>query len=355
MFPPHLPPPASSLARHRQWQGIKTILVSTLFGLLAGISGAAILIGWVWPTLSDSNGWLFSLNTASITHEQLQAKAELKIADEVFNIYKKANIDGQASYFSPADKVGDGVMSVTSGWLTAFIPNFDGHSKDWIAISQNGSLYTINRFLFDKRTSLAYLKIVPLLKNANPNQQFKVVTFSGGVSALDDVFVFSDGRWTSAVAMGQVGGQFDSHLDVVPPEAYSISESFKDGSIAIDSSGNVVGFVVGGNTVFPLSKIDYFLAGIDDKKQITYPSLGVEGSYSAEKPLVLNDEKTIGFIVAKVVGNRQFFQKNDILLEVNGRPADWENVWNAVFGNTARVRVWRSGKVLEGQIPIIQI
>ena len=356
MFPPHLPPPSSSLARHRQWERIKVILASSFFGILGGLSGAAVLVGWVWPLAIGDTAYFSNRSTLGAPREQLQARAQSKIKDEVFSIYLKSTTAGIVTYFSEMDKVGDGVMSVTSGWLLSYVPNFDGRTKDWVAVAENGSLYSVSKSLFDKRTGLAYLKIEPRIKKPGvTEQQFRVATFNEGLSQYDEVFVYEGGRWHSTMTSGQVAASENSHLDTASANLYNLTDSFKNGSIAIDSAGNMVGFIVGQSSVMSLVNENYFLNGIDIKKQIVYPSLGVEGWYSDEKTLVINEEKISGFMVSKVLGNRQFFQKGDVVLEINGRSANRENLWYNINSSEVRVSVWRNGNIIEGQVKILEL
>lgn len=353
-LPPHLPPPASSLPRHRQWERIKILFIASFFGILSGFAGAAIILSWATPSFGESANLFINKTFGSTSKELIAAKAEQKIADKIFAVYQKSTTVGKARYFSPGDKIGDGIVGVTSGWLVVYFPNFSSITKDWIAVSPSGSLYSVDHSLFDKRTGLVYLKVVPLQKSTI-DEQFKVVTFNNTLSQDDSVFVFEDGRWQSTVNLGQVPGKFETHLDTVQPLLFNVADTFKDGSVATDSSGNVVGFVAGHSTVLPLSGIDYFLNGIDGKKQIVYPTLGIEGWYGDERILVLNDEKVTGFLVAKVVGNKSSFAKNDIILEVNGRPAEWGSIWNAVGNSVVQVTLYRNGRTLTETVPTIQL
>lgn len=354
MFPPHLPPPTCNVNRHRQWGRLKNILISTFFGLLAGLTGSAIMLGWIWPMI-ENDYWFTSGNTSVFTREQLQNRAETKISDKIFTVYKKSNTLGGARYFSPSDKIADGVMSVTSGWLVMNIPQFDGRFKDWVAVSPNGSLFQVEKALSDKRTDLLFVKLSALNQEA-AKEQFKVATFNTDVKQYDNVFVFQDGRWLSAVVTGKTPRETENHLDSIAPMAFSLNDKFRNGSVAIDKGGNVIGFVADESVIVPLVSIDHFLSGIDEKTVVQYPSLGVEGWYGEEKLLVLNEEKTNGFIVTKVVGNKQFFQRGDIILEINGRQAEWGNVWYTILDNrNVRIKIWRAGKTIESEIPIVQL
>jgi hypothetical protein len=354
MFPPHLPPPTSNIARHRQWERLKIILVSTLFGLISGLSGAAILLGWIWPLTSGTEGFFYT--RTSSPKDQLQARAQLKIADEIFSVYSKATTIGKGKYFSKNDKIGDGVMSVTSGWVIMYYPQFNNRASDWIAVAENGSLYKVSRTLFDKRTGLLYAKLEALVaKPGVTDEQFKVVTFNNGLNQYDEVFVLQEGRWLSSMVVGPSQSSEDSHLDTAAPPTYNLNDSFVDGSVVIDGQGNMIGFIRDRAIVMSMVNENYFLNGIEDKKQILYPSLGVEGWFSDEKIIVVNEEKISGFVVTKVDGNKQLFQKGDIILQVNGRPADRTNMWYTINNQKVRVSIWRSGSTIEAQAAVLEL
>lgn len=352
MFPPHLPAPSSNLKKHQQFERLKIIFVATIFGMLSGLSGAAIMQGWIWPLSNGGDNFFLSRLSTSVPREQLQNRTQIKIANEIFAIYQKSTTLGAAHNFSESDRVADAVMGVTSGWVVAYVPNYYGFTKDWIAVAENGSLYNISRALFDKKTGLLYLS---LSRAGVANQQFKVVNFNTDIKQYDEVFVFQDGQWHSSMITGQAPRTTDSHLDAASVPTYSLNYKFKAGGIVIDADGNIVGFVNDRSVLAALPVEDYFLNGIENKKQLTYPSLGVEGWYSDEKLLVINDEKISGFIVNRVLANKQYFQKGDIILKVDGRPADRTNVWNSLLKPSVRVSIWRNGKVIESSVSVVEL
>jgi hypothetical protein len=356
MFPPHLPPPFSDIARHRQWERLKLILVSSTFGVIAGLSGAAMLVGWVWPSVINNDDYLFNSNAISAPREQIRLRAQNKIVDKMFSVYQKSTALSKANYFSESDRVGEGVMSVTSGWLVMYNPKFDGKISGWLAVAENGSIYSVAKSLFDKRSGVVYLKIEPrVVKPGVTNEQFKVATFSEALKQYDELFVFQDGRWNSTMTTGQVSATEVSHLDSASSYIYNLVDSFKDGSVVIDVSGNMVGFVVHGSAALSLVNENYFLNGINEKTQIVYPSLGVEGWYGDEKLIIINEEKISGFIVSRVLGNRQIFQKGDIILEINGRPMNRENLWSNINEQRVRISLLRNGEIVENQVSIIEL
>ncbi len=352
MFPPHLPPPSSNLKSHQQFERLKIIFVATIFGLLSGVSGAAVLLGWIWPLTAGGDNFFLSRFSSVVPREQIQSRAQLKIADEIFTIYQKVTTLGKARYFSESDRIADAVMGVTSGWVILDAPNYGGFTKDWVAVAANGSLYNVKRALYDKRTGILFLNIS---RPGVADLQFRVVNFHTNIKQHDEVFVYEDGQWHSTLVLGPSRGFSEGHLDSAALPTYNLADRFRSGSVVIDAEGNMVGFVNDHSAVFTLQNEDYFLNGLENKKQLSYRSLGVEGWYTDEKLLVINEEKLIGFIVNKVLANRQYFQKGDVILSVNGRDADRINVWNSVLGDKVRVTVWRAGKTIESVVDVVEL
>ncbi len=352
MFPPHLPPPSSNLKSHQQFERLKIIFVATIFGLLSGVSGAAVLLGWIWPLTAGGDNFFLSRFSSVVPREQLQNRAQTKIADEIFAIYQKTTPIGKARYFSESDKVGDAVMGVTSGWAVLSVMNYSGITKEWMAVAENGSLYNVNHALYDKRTGLLYLNIS---RPSVIDQQFKVANFNADIKQNDEVFVYEDGQWHSTLVLGSSRGFSEGHLDSVSLPTFNLADHFRSGSVVVDADGNVVGFVNDRSAVLALRNEDYFLNGIENKKQLVYRSLGVEGWYTDEKLLVINEEKLTGFIVNKVLANRQYFQKGDVILSVNGRDANRDNIWGSVLDAKVRVTVWRAGKTIESVVSVVEL
>lgn len=357
MFPPHLPPPTCDVERHRQWERVKFLLVATFFGLAAGISGAAVLLGWIWPNFNDGINWLIARSPLATTRADLQISVETKMRDKIFAVYKKETIVGGAAYFSPSDKVGDAVVAVNSGWILMRLPTLDVRTKDWVVVANDGTLFHFGKTLVDKRAGILYALLTPVDDVAARSQeQFRVTTFNTTISNYDALYIFQDNQWLPATNYGLVPRiNNDHHLDSVHGDVFNLNNSFKNDSIVIDGQGNLVGFVIDSTTVLPVWSAGNFLNGISERQKIIYPSLGVEGWYSSEKILVVDNEKISGFIVDVVSGNKTQFQRGDIISAVNGRPLTADSLWYTTVGDTLRVQVLRSGKLIELLVPLIQI
>lgn len=356
-FPPHLPPPTCSIPRHRQWQRIKILLVATFFGLCAGISGAAVLIGWVWPGPGESGNWAFTSNSSITSRGQSIDKVRSRMGDTLFTLYAKATtLSGNVSLAS-GDRVADGVLVVSSGWLLAYVPNFDGWYKDWVIANQSGALYRAQKVFFDKRSGLVYVKIAALHPKAPAGQeQFKVAAFADVPQKFDDALAWQDGAWYPTYLLGSAPGAVsDSHLDTAPAEAFVLNSIFKSGTLVVNSDGAVIGFVKNGGLILPVAFTTHFLSSIEGRTAVVYPSLGVEGWFSSEKLLILHDQLSVGFTVNRSVGNRALWRRGDIILEINGRPMTSANVWYTIGEKSVRAKVLRGGKEIDLSVPVIEL
>jgi hypothetical protein len=357
MFPPHLPPPTCNIARYRQRQRLQYIIAASFFGVCGGIAGAAIMLGWIWPGFNDSVSWLVTRNSFTLSRSDMQNRAEAKMVDKIFSVYKKTQTQNSVHYFNTSDKLGDAVMGVNAGWLVMGLPVLDSNKKDWVVVANDGTLFRLGTILTDKWAQLLYAELVPYSSSTNHiQQQFKVATFNTDVAQFDNLFIFQDGQWLAAVNLGRVAPPTgESHLDSLPPFVFNINDNYKNNSIVIDSQGNVVGLVANRSTVVPFVSATYFLNGIARRKQIMYPTLGVQGWYGEEKLFIVNEEKVLGFIVDKVVGNKALFQRGDILLTANGRPLNWSTLWYTDSGQVVRIQLYRAGKTMDVSVPMIQI
>ncbi|MBI5729060.1 MAG: hypothetical protein HY983_02365 [Candidatus Magasanikbacteria bacterium] len=349
-FPPHLPPPVCSVSRHHQWQRLKIIGVATFFGLSAGVSGAAVLLGWIWPWFGSEDTYLSARHPGILARQSVEDQAVSRMAEKVFALYQKSSLQGGVRLLSSADHIADGVVGVTSGWLIAYLPQFDGRFRDWAISGPNGTLYRAVKVLADKRSGAIYVKIARFesVNSSSAAEQFKVATFAEVPEKFDDVFVRQGGRWFATFSVGAAETvSADSRLDAVPSPGAGLAAPFKNGSLAIDAQGNLIGLVVNDNALLPITPLTRVLGGIEDRTRITYQTLGVEGWYSGDRPFFVNGEQVAGFLVNRVVTPKSLLKKGDIILEVNGRPMAQQNLWYTIGDKTVRLKIMRNNKELE--------
>lgn len=331
---------------------------ATFFGLCAGVTGAAVLLGWIWPGFGGEYAYLSARQPASLARQAVADEAKVKIAEKVFSIYQRSTLLGGVRSLDPSDHIADGVVGVTSGWLVGYVPGFNGRFKDWIIVGPTASLYQATKVLADKRSGLIYIKIARLTPAGSSvfAEQFKVAAFTDTAETFDDILVLEDGQWYSTFlgkAVGAVSGS--SYLDTAPSYNFTLPTPFKNGSLAIDGQGNVIGFVVGGSKLMPISFLTGVLEGIEERPRVTYPTLGVEGWFERDRPLFVNGAPTVGFLVNAIVAGRSGLRKGDVVLEINGRPMTFRNLWYTIGDKTVRLKVLRAGKAIELEVAVIEL
>ncbi|MFA5061977.1 MAG: hypothetical protein WC526_02440 [Patescibacteria group bacterium] len=347
MFPPHLPPKSSSISSHKRWQRIKMLLGMVALCVFVGLCGAAIMVGWIWPNYGAGDIWISSYTRPAISSIQLDTRIRDEISLRIVAVYKsEASLSGINYLRQP---LGSAVMVGSDGWAAMYLPDYDGNFKGMSVLTQNGQVYQFENGLLDKYSGVVYLKI--------KGGQFEVVNFSSSISANDEVFAFNNNNWNPAYVKYGITGDYGlPHLDSAPYLTYLLDTNFQAGSIIIDAQGRVAGFIRKDSTLLPSSYITRVLARVLSQQLVSYPSLGVEGWYSDEQPIVVGSASVKGFGVTRVLSAESVLKKGDIILTINGRVADPANLWYTVSNNsTARLQVSRAGKTINLETKIFEI
>lgn len=345
MFPPHLPPQSSSIVNHKRWQRIKILIGMTAFCVFVGMSGAAIMIGWIWPNYGAEDMWVSLYSRPAISKVQLDNRIRDEISTRLVSVYKTtSNLSGINYLKQP---LGSAVMVGSDGWAAIYLPDYDGDFKNMSALAPNGQVYQFENGLLDKYSGIVYLKI--------KGGQFEVVNFSNSIAENDDVFAYNNNNWDHAFVKYPVTGNYGlPHLDSAPYLAYSLDTNFQPGSVIVDAQGQVAGLVKKDSTLVPSMYITRVLAKVLSQQIISYPSLGVEGWYSSEQPIVVQKAGVQGFGVTKVLSSTSTIKKGDIILTINGRVVDPVNLWYTVSnGGTVRLQILRAGKTITLDTKII--
>jgi hypothetical protein len=116
----------------------------------------------------------------------------------------------------------------------------------------------------------------------------------------------------------------------------------------VDNDGRFVGVVNDNGQVMVSRYIVAILPGILGAQKLAYHTLGLEGWYSAERPIVINGELVNGFAVSKNIFGNTLLKSGDIILQVSGQLANAENLWyNIVNNRSLNLKIWRRGKVID--------
>ncbi len=359
MHPPHLPPKTSNIELHRLWKRLKWLLAIVLFSVIAGMSGASMMLGWIWPRFAEGDTWITSYANPGLSRSQLEDRVRTEVSSRIVGVYKGAAVLNGANYLNK--KIGDGIILSSDGWLALYQPNYDSNYKNIYVVTDDGQVWQPEKGILDKYSGILYLKI--------KDNQFKVAGFIDENTAPDDVFIFHNSYWYHGSALYPSLNYPIPHLDSAPLLSYSLNGSFNAGEIAINSQGRVVGFVTEKNLLLPSYYLTRILPKVLSQQPISYPSLGVDGWFSEEQTIFsLKDksatssesapgigEKVQGFVVSNVWSAANPLRRGDVLLEINGRVVTMDNLWYIISNSqTFNIKVLRAGKTIGLTAKLIQ-
>lgn len=345
MISPHLPPKSSNIEIHRLWQRLKLLLAVVIFSLIAGMSGASMMLGWIWPRFAEGDTWIASYTRPGLTRAQLEDRIRAEISSRIVAVHKGSSSLNGTNYLNK--KIGDGIMLSSDGWFAMYQPKYDGNYKNMYVVTEDGQVRQPEKALLDKYSGILYVKI--------KDGQFKVASFNDANSALDDIFIFHNSYWYHGAVLYPSLNYQIPHLDSAPLLSYSLNSSFNSGEVAINNQGRVVGFITEKNSLLPSFYITRILPKILSQQVLSYPSLGVDGWFSEEQTIVFEKEKVRGFMVTNVWSAANPLRRGDVLLEINGRIVAPDNLWYIISsGKTFNAKVLRGGRTLELVVKVTQ-
>lgn len=353
MHPPHLPNPSCSLALRQLWQRLSVVLLAVAFGLIGGLTGAAMAIGWIWPDLGGGDYWLVSQIERTSQKIELQEGIKKETSQKIMTVYLNSQKIGNTAYLNNNVKLGEAAVVGSDGWLAMYLSaERDLNSfRSWVIINNEGAVYQVSASLYDRQTKIVYFKIKGVSENGGKeiaNEQFKVIGFSDGEKISDAVFVYQNDLWNMDYVDGEYFLTEKPHLDAAPIRLLSLqNKNLQAGSVVVNDQGRLAGFVTEKGSILPSIYMARVLPGVLNKQQIIYPTFSVEGWFSNEQKLMSGNSIVKGFLVTNILKTEAKLQKGDVILEINGQIADSENLWYNLRGEQARLKVLRRGEVLD--------
>ncbi len=355
MFPPHLPAPSCNIQEHHRWQRIKLIIAAAVFGLAGGMTGASIVLGWIWPGYGGGETLMIARGNVNVNDRQLEEKVRSEITERIVSVYSSVITEGKVEYLPEDNKLGEAIVVGSDGWLAMYAPAALGYNKNYRVVFPNGRVYGLEKIVNDTTAKVAYLKI--LNSGHETSNQFKVASFVGEISFGDNLFLHANNNWSNVTVAGQNFRDYlNSHLDTAPSVVYNLFGEKKANSIVINNQGKFVGFVESNGALLPAPGIERILSAVLVTGKVTYTSLGVEGLFSEEQPVVIDKDVKKGFLVTKVTGKNSLLRRSDLIMEVNGQIVDPASFWYNINGrDTVSLKIWRQGKILELSAPVTKI
>ncbi len=346
MISPHLPPPTCSIAKHHRLERLKFILLFTVVSVVAGFSGAAILVGWVLPTQKAPviSQWYFPSFQPDKAKDDAWVNSKL-LDDKTVVLYNNFDTVENAVVLADKNKAGLGIIVSSDGWLVSYLPGMTVDVKKWKAYFNN-HIYTIDKVIVDPYAQLVYTKISPL-NNGGVKEQFPVVSFTNDINVKDELAIY-DGRLTkkSTVNASDTRSVLVPRLDSAPVGGYRLDTSFPVGSFAADKQGRLAGIVVEENFILGNEAVSQILPQVFLNQPITHFSLGVEGYLSTDAVVTINGAKVSGFLVTKVRSKNNLFKVGDIIKEINGQLVSDKKIWYYKQATAVNVELLRAGKTI---------
>ena len=324
------------------------ILASASFGLVAGITGASILVGWIWPSIAGEDLMAISQTRNARARQELDAKVrEEKVNGRFAEVYSTSVPFGQTVTLGVGDKLGEAMIVGSDGWLALYRPAGIVNYKNWRVILADGSFYKLENALFDKYSGFAYLK---LAKNKVAGQDSiqlnNLVDYrEAELKAGDDIYIWQNNNWYHGLATYAIrAGKTIPHLDTAPNEFFALDDVYNVGAVAINSQGRVVGVVTEKHLLLPITDLARILPRVLSEQKIFYPTLGMEGWFSSEQPVVYNMQELSGFAISRVFAGTSL-KKGDVITKINGETVSMDKMWYAK-DQVLRLEVWRNGKIV---------
>lgn len=237
------------------------------------------------------------------------------------------------------------------GWLGIYAP----HAKpegvtSWKIVADSGNVLNIESYLKDPATNMMYVKVSPPTSTI-----WHPVEFVSDTKVNDEVFIVTPGEFWQSAFVDQKGyfSFPEGHSDTVLPVQFELSQAIPLGSIVVSKQGRIVGVGRGEHSVLLSTVISTQLPSLLTQGSLSYPSLGIEGWFSEEQPLILQNHVTPGFLVTKIVNKDSLFHKGDIILKLNGEIVEPEKMWYTIRSSKEiNLQLWREGKLINMKVPI---
>ncbi|MBI2443818.1 MAG: serine protease [Candidatus Magasanikbacteria bacterium] len=352
MFPPHLPPPSCNIRQYNFWQRLKLMLLSVVFGFISGLTGAAVLLGWIWGSDYALGNWAVIRGGRASQPDALPAATAQEFMPRLAAVYRRREVIAGAATFRRSEYLGPALVVSADGWLAAHFGVPPRGAAGWQAVV-GGKIRQVEQAVFDPISSLIFLRLAREGKKEDA-RPLPVTAFADSVSPPREVFGFRQESWVPAVITGRQTADFDgARLDSAPRSGYRVAVAWPPGTPVITDSGELVGLIGADGLVLPSEFLASLLPNLFERGTIRYPSLGVEGWFDSEAPIFQGGVSRSGFMVARVWSVKNPLRPGDLIEEINGGGATPERWTRALRGREVLVKVKRGSRELELTVPVV--
>ncbi len=351
MIPPHLPPPSSNIKVYKKMQNIKFIIVVTFLALIAGVTGASIMIGWVWPMRGEADRFTISYYRSTAARKQLEDSILQEIFSRTVLVYSNSSLFNGVETVQRDNFVGRGIVVSSDGWLVVYSPEFKDSAKNWRVVTNEGKSVGLEKAVYDQVNRMLFLKV-----STTSSQYFKKqAEFVDGANNGDAAYVYDNNTWNYTMIESQrISNASLPHRDGIFSQHYILSNDFSSGDVVINAQGKVVGVVVEKNNVMPSSAFTHLISSVLNNATLQYRSLGAEGWFDSEQPVFINHLRVQGFFVDKIISKESVLKRGDVLMSIDNQVVDPTVLWYTIKNNAQVVlKIMRAGKIISVSAPVL--
>jgi len=344
MLPPHLPEKKETNFDPRSLRRIKILIITVFFALLAGMTGALMVLGWVWPYVGEGDSWALSQNRNLLPKGQLEERVKTEMSSRVGVVYDKQKDYYGLNYFDKIDELTQAILVSSDGWMVAYYPTYTGYYKNWKIVLEN-EVFNIEESYFDDLSGFLFMK----LEDKGSDKQFKVVGFEENYPNLNqDLYVDYNNDWDLTWVEGiNYTSAEEIHYDITPTLFYELNKNYDTGSVVINDQGRVIGFVNEKGLFNSILNLTRILPKVLSGEELSYESLGVAGWYSLEKPIVYEDKLIDGFMVSRITDSRSVLKLGDVVLSIDKNIVKPDEIWYIIKNSEmVEIEVLRNGKTI---------
>ena len=349
-IPPHLPVSSCNLRNHQIWMRLKVLILIVFISIIAGIAGASVMVGWLWPYLGGGEILISAYQRPSFADRELEEIVKKEIQNRIVSVYSRSGKMYNIDYLTHDDLIGEGIIVSSDGWV-AMYGTKPLISQATVVYSQDKLLYEVEKTYFDKYSKINYIKL------KSTKSEFKVVPFVNSINEKEEAYVLNELKWDYSIL-----GSLDWNKKILPrydadaSYYYHLDGSYGASKIVINKQGRVLGFTTNEGNLLPSEFISRGLTQLLSNNAINYASLGITGWNSWQRPIIIEKKGIKGFFVYAVQNPKSLLKAGDVIVEVNGNIVNDFGLWYIISKETeVTLKVIRNKKEITIVAPIIKI
>lgn len=341
---PHLPAKTCSVQAHKQWNGLKWVVLISVLSVVAGATAAIVMMSWFFPVV-DMGRTVYLGQKSNITAAPvLDASFEGEIQKRMMRVYKGA-LEYDSVYAQNAE-MGSAMMLSSDGWAVLY---FDGavvpKAAQMQGVDYQGVLHDVEQVVPYVAQNALFIKF--------SGNDYLVSSFSDWDQHIMGEYVWSvNGSWDPVIVKMHKDStevvSVTSDLD-----SYIIEGEQSVGEVVLDQKGRFLGFVHTNATIQRVWPVEFHLPSVLANGELEIVPFSLKGRFVegyVDSTQSLWRQKS-AFLVTSVRG-MDGLSVGDLVLSLNGasiKPRSFARmIMNAPEEFT--LEVLRDGSVVEVQI-----